>query len=77
MTQKIDKQVENAATLIQEIVGLMQQSVSNAKQSSEQLETVVQMTSEMAEVSGEVEQILKQALAIEEALNSSEASYKH
>ena len=59
MTEAINTQVENAATLIQEIVGLMQQSVANAKQSSEQLETVVQMTTEMAEVSGEVEQILK------------------
>lgn len=59
MTETINTQVENAATLIQEIVGLMQQSVANAKQSSEQLETVVQMTTEMAEVSAEVEQILK------------------
>ncbi|MBR3683674.1 MAG: PilZ domain-containing protein [Lachnospiraceae bacterium] len=60
MTQKIDKQVENAATLIQEIVGLMQQSVTNAKASSEQLEEVVKSTTEMADLSAEVEEILKE-----------------
>ncbi len=58
MTETINHQVGNAATLIQEIVGLTQQSVVNAKDSSEQLETVVQMTTEMAELSAEVEKIL-------------------
>ncbi len=60
MTQAINNQVGNAATLIQEIVGLMQQSVTHAKESSEQLETVVQMTTEMANLSAEVEHILKE-----------------
>ncbi len=60
MTRTINHQVGNAATLIQEIVGLMQQSVTHAKDSSEQLDTVVQMTTEMAELSAEVEQILKE-----------------
>ena len=60
MTQTINTQVGNAATLIQEIVELMQQSVANAKESSEQLEVVVKSTNEMAELSGEVEEILKE-----------------
>ncbi|MBQ9765616.1 MAG: methyl-accepting chemotaxis protein [Lachnospiraceae bacterium] len=60
MTQKIDMQVEHAATLIQEIVGLMQQSVTNAKTSSSQLEEVVKSTTEMADLSSEVEAILKE-----------------
>lgn len=58
MTQTINNQVENAADLLQEIVGLMQQSVTSAKESSEQLEAVVQTTNEMAELSTEVERIL-------------------
>ncbi len=60
MTRTINHQVGNAANLIQEIAGLMQQSVVKAKDSSEQLETVVQMTTEMAELSADVEQILKE-----------------
>lgn len=60
MTQTINHQVENAAGLIQEMVGLMQQSATNAKESSEQLEIVVDATKEMAELSAEVEQILKE-----------------
>lgn len=60
MTQTINTQVGNAAALIQEIVALMQQSVTNAKESSEQLEVVVQSTNKMAELSGEVEEILKE-----------------
>ncbi|MBQ7955586.1 MAG: methyl-accepting chemotaxis protein [Lachnospiraceae bacterium] len=60
MTRSINMQVENAANLIQEIVVLMQQSVSNAKTSSAQLEKVVQSTNEMAQLSSEVEQILQE-----------------
>lgn len=63
MTQTINEQVENAATLIQEIVLLMQQSVTNAKTSSEQLEAVVESTNEMASLSGEVEKILAEFTA--------------
>ncbi len=44
MTQTINTQVENTATMIQEMVTLMQQSVSNAKTSSVQLESVVKST---------------------------------
>ncbi len=60
MTQTINQQVSNAAMLIQEIVELMQKSVTDAKDSSAQLETVVQMTTEMADLSSEVEKILKE-----------------
>ena len=60
MTETINNQVENAASLIQEIVVLMQQSVTNAKGSSEQLEDVVRSTNEMAELSAEVDKILKE-----------------
>lgn len=59
MTQKINTQVENTAEMIQEMVNLMDQSVENAKTSSEQLVDVVKSTNEMAELSGEVEKILK------------------
>lgn len=60
MTETINNQVENAASLIQEIVSLMQQSVTNAKGSSEQLEDVVHSTNEMADLSAEVDKILKE-----------------
>lgn len=60
MTQTINMQVENAAELIQEMVVLMQQSVRNAKGSSEQLKDVVDSTNEMAELSKEVDKILKE-----------------
>ena len=60
MTETINNQVENAASLIQEIVVLMQQSVTNAKGSSEQLEEVVRSTNEMADLSAEVDEILKE-----------------
>ena len=59
MTDKINTQVENVAGLIQEMVVLMEQSVANAKTSSAQLADVVSSTNEMATLSGEVEQILK------------------
>lgn len=59
MTEVINSQVENASTLIQEMVVLMQQSVENAKTSSTQLEDVVASTTEMAKLSSEVEKILK------------------
>ncbi|MBQ9120527.1 MAG: PilZ domain-containing protein [Lachnospiraceae bacterium] len=60
MTQTINAQVQNAANLIQDIVVLMQQSVANAKTSSNQLEVVVQSTNEMAELSTEVNQTLQE-----------------
>lgn len=60
MTRTISTQVENTATMIQEMVVLMQQSVGNAKTSSQQLEKVVNSTNEMAGLSAEVEKILQE-----------------
>ncbi|MBQ9134586.1 MAG: PilZ domain-containing protein [Lachnospiraceae bacterium] len=59
MTTKINTQVENVASMIQEMVGLMDQSMQNAKLSTEQLADAVASTKEMAELSAEVEGILK------------------
>lgn len=59
-TDKIREQVENVATLIQEMVQLMEQSVVNAKKSSSQLAEVVKCTNEMADLSSEVEGNLKE-----------------
>ena len=59
-TDKINEQVENVASLIQEMVKLMEQSVKNAKKSSGQLSKVVQCTNEMSELSTEVEGNLKE-----------------
>ena len=58
-TDKISEQVENVATLIKEMVQLMEQSVENAKTSSGQLSEVVQCTNAMANLSKEVEENLK------------------
>ena len=60
MTDRINTQVENVVGLITEMVGLMEQSVSNAKTSSKQLEDAVASTNEMAQLSTEVEEILKE-----------------
>ena len=60
LTDKINTQVENVAGLIQEMVVLMEQSVGNAKASSKQLADVVDSTNEMAQLSSEVEKILKE-----------------
>lgn len=60
MTGKINTQVQNVAGLIQEMVTLMEQSVGNAKTSSQQLTNVVASTKEMAQLSSEVEKILKE-----------------
>lgn len=59
-TDKISEQVENVATLIKEMVQLMEQSVENAKTSSGQLSEVVQCTNAMANLSKEVEENLKE-----------------
>ena len=60
MTTKINTQVENVAAMIQEMVGLMEQSMNNAKLSTEQLADALVSTTEMAELSSEVEGILKE-----------------
>lgn len=60
MTNKINMQVEHVAQLIQEMVQLMNESVTHAKTSSKQLADVMESTNEMAQLSEEVEQILKE-----------------
>ncbi len=60
MTEKINMQVENVAGLIQEMVSLTEQSVSHAQMSSTELASAVQSTNEMAQLSSDVEHILKE-----------------
>ena len=60
MTNKINAQVENVATLVQEMVSLVDGSVSDAMTSTGQLANVMQSTNEMAELSAEVEKILNE-----------------
>lgn len=59
MTNKINLQVENVAGLVQEMVDLVEESVNHAQISSGQLADVVNSTNEMAQLSTEVEQILR------------------
>lgn len=59
MTKTIDMQVSNVAGLISDVVTLTDGSVAHARTSSEQLEDVVKSTTEMAELSAEVDKILK------------------
>lgn len=59
MTHKINQQVENVAGLIQEMVLLLEGSVNNAKTSARELAEVVESTNEVAQLSAEVEEILK------------------
>ena len=58
MTNKIYMQVTNVAELISEVVTLTDGSVAHAKTSSKELAEVVRSTTEMAELSAEVEKIL-------------------
>ena len=59
MTRTIDMQVGNVAGLISDVVTLTDGSVAHARTSSAQLEDVVKSTTEMAELSAEVDKILK------------------
>ena len=59
MTNKINAQVENVADMIEKMVGLMNESVTHAKVSSEQLADVVDSTNIMAKLSTELDKILK------------------
>lgn len=59
MTKTIDMQVGNVAGLISDVVTLTDGSVAHARTSSKQLEDVVKSTTEMAELSAEVDKILK------------------
>lgn len=60
MTREINTQVENVAGLVQEMAGLMEESVTHAQTSSSQLADVVESTNTIAKLSGEVEKILQE-----------------
>ena len=58
MTEDIDSQVVHVADLTDRIVSIIEESVSHATTSSEQLKNVVASTNTMAQLSTEVEKIL-------------------
>ena len=59
ITNQISEQVQNVAAMVQEMVALVEESVNDAQTSSTQLSDVVNSTNEMASLSTEVEQILR------------------
>lgn len=59
MTQKINTQVENMAGLIRQMVELTEESVEDANDSTMQLADVVDSANVMAELSAEVEKIVR------------------
>ncbi len=58
MTTVIDTQVKNVATLMEQVVELIEASIEHANASSNDLDEVVDTTNKMAELSSEVEKIL-------------------
>lgn len=58
MTTDINTQVQNVANLVEQMLQLVQESVSHAQQSSKELDGVVESANTMAELSAEVERIL-------------------
>lgn len=60
MTEDIDQQVENVARLVNRIVSLSEQSVTQATSSSKELEGAVKATTTMAKLSEDVEVILNE-----------------
>ena len=60
MTENIDSQVVHVAQLTDRIVNIINGAVDHAESSSKELASVVQSTNMMAELSTEVEQILKE-----------------
>ena len=58
MTTVIDTQVQNVATLMEQVVELIEASVEHANTSSSDLADVVDTTNKMAELSAEVEKVL-------------------
>ncbi len=59
MTNQINNQVGNVATMVQEMVALTEASVNHASTSSEQLASVMASAKEMASLAAEVEQVLQ------------------
>ena len=60
MTEDINTQVENVASLVTKMADLINESATHAKTSSSELSAVVDATNEMADVSGEVENVLNE-----------------
>ena len=60
MTSDINTQVQNVAALVEQMTQLVQESVSHANESSNELTGVVQSTEMMASLSEEVEKILRE-----------------
>ncbi len=60
MTEDIDNQVENVAGLVARIVELSDRSAQQAGNSYKELENAVEFTNTMAQVSAEVEKVLKE-----------------
>lgn len=60
MTEDINTQVENVASLVTKMADLINESAAHAKTSSNELSAVVDATNEMANVSGEVEKVLSE-----------------
>lgn len=58
MTEDINTQVENVASLVAKMADLINESATHAKTSSNELSAVVDATNEMADVSAEVEKVL-------------------
>lgn len=58
MTSKINNQVENVASLINDVVKLVSESVEHTDISTKELAEVVESTNTMAKLSGEVDEIL-------------------
>ena len=60
MTEDIDNQVVNVAELVEHIVDLSEKSSNHAEGSSKELETAVESTNVMAQLSADVDVILKE-----------------
>ncbi|MDE6619085.1 MAG: PilZ domain-containing protein [Lachnospiraceae bacterium] len=60
MTEDINTQVENVASLVTKMADLINESATHAKTSSNELSAVAEATNEMADVSGEVEKVLNE-----------------
>ncbi len=60
MTTKINNQVENVASLINNVVKLVSESVEHTDMSSKELSDVVESTNTMARLSGDVDDILRE-----------------
>ena len=60
MTSSIDAQVSSVATLMEQVVALIDASIEHANLSSSELSEVVETTNKMAELSAEVEKVLNE-----------------